>query len=139
MARQVQVFFYGSFINVDVLAEVDLRPQKVEVARLDGFDIHIGPLANIVPSNERSVYGIVCGATHAELERLYGQGWVSEYLPEAVVVETQDGHTQPALTYIAPDPPVEPAANDYIDRIVNPARELGFPDAYIARLESFRP
>jgi hypothetical protein len=30
-------------------------------------------------------------------------------------------------------------SNDYIDRIVGPAKEYGFPDWYIARLESFRP
>ena len=32
-----------------------------------------------------------------------------------------------------------PATNDYVDRIVNPTRQYGFPDWYMARLESFRP
>jgi hypothetical protein len=32
-----------------------------------------------------------------------------------------------------------PATNDYIDRIVSPARAYGFPQWYINHLESFRP
>jgi hypothetical protein len=32
-----------------------------------------------------------------------------------------------------------PATADYIDRVVTPAKEFGFPGWYIDRLESFRP
>jgi hypothetical protein len=68
---KVWVFFYGSFINLDVLRQQGLVPERHEVARLPGFDIRIGPLANLVRSEERCVYGIVATATHAELRRLY--------------------------------------------------------------------
>jgi cation transport regulator ChaC len=138
MAPVVWVFFYGSFMNLDVLAQAELVPERVEVARLNGFDIRIGPLANLVRSDRDCVYGIVTQATHAELERLYAQGWVSTYLPEAVLVETRDGRLLPALTYIKPHMDPAPAPDDYIDRIVGPARQQGFPSWYIERLEGFR-
>jgi hypothetical protein len=139
MARnKVKVFFYGSFINRRVLADVDLLPEEVEVARIWGFDIHVRPLANLVRSDRHSVYGIVCTTTHADLERLYGQEWVGAYLPEAVLVETKDGRLIPALCYIAPGMAPGRAADDYLDRIVGPAREYGFPEWYIERLEKFR-
>jgi hypothetical protein len=32
-----------------------------------------------------------------------------------------------------------PSATDYVDRVVRAARGLGFPEDYVARLESFRP
>jgi hypothetical protein len=54
MAHQVSVFFYGSYINPDVLAESGLRPERFDVARLPGFDIVIDPYANIV-RDERAV------------------------------------------------------------------------------------
>jgi len=139
MDVSVLTFFYGSFINPDVLAQVGLVPAEVEVARLPGFDIRIEPLANLVRSERDCVYGIVTRPTHAELARLYSQDWVGTYLPEAVLVQTLDGRWQPALCYIAPSPRRSAAANDYIDRIAGPARELGFPAWYIERLESFRP
>src|SRR5919198_2892435 len=105
--RKVWVFFYGSFINRRVLAEVGFVPEEVRVARLWGFDIRIGPLANLVPSERGCVWGVLCRASHAELARLYGQAWVGTYLPEAVLVEDSDGALVPALCYIAP--PAEPA------------------------------
>jgi hypothetical protein len=50
---QVWTFFYGSYINLNVLKEVDLIPEQYEVARLPGFDIHIGPLAQNISGAKR--------------------------------------------------------------------------------------
>lgn len=141
--RKVWVFFYGSYINLNVLEEVDIHPASIDIAKLSGFDIVIQPRANIVPSFEHSVFGILTSASHSELERLYEEhalGVLGErYLPEAVLVETLDGALQPALCYIASSMKARSAENDYIDRIAGPAREYGFPRSYIQRIESFRP
>jgi hypothetical protein len=138
MAKQVRVFFYGSFINRQVLAAVGLVPDRVEVVRLWGFDIHYQPLITLVPSDRTCVYGIICETTHAELDRLYHQEWLGTYLPEAVIVQTQEGRLLPALSYIAPEGPAATPAGDYVDRITGPARDYGFPDWYVKHLESFR-
>ena len=63
--RKVKVFFYGSFINRDVLARVDYYPDKMEMARLDGFDIVLRPLATLIPSGHGCVYGVLATATHS--------------------------------------------------------------------------
>lgn len=139
---RVVAFFYGSYINPAVLGEVDLVPDRVEVARLPGFDIEIRPLANLVPSDRHSVYGILATATHAELERLYSHardvlGGV--YLPRAVLTHTLTGQAEAALCYIAPRLDPAPASAAYVARIVEPARRYGFPPWYVDRLESFLP
>jgi len=134
-------FFYGSYMNFDVLKEVNFVPEQWEVARLNGFDIRIQPRANLVRSEQACVYGIIATATHQELSRLYAhaQDVLGEtYLPEAVLVETLEGKWKPALCYICPMMEPRPAAKDYIDRIVKPAKEFGFSEWYIKRLESFR-
>ncbi len=141
MEPRVWAFFYGSFINRQVLVEHGCVPERLKVARLSGFDIRIQPLANLVRSDEHTVYGILATVTHAELRRLYeyaehGLGGV--YLPEAVLAETLDGALRPALCYTAPHLEPRPASGEYLDRIAGPAREYGFPDWYLARLESFR-
>ena len=136
---KVWVFFYGSFINRQILAKGGLKPDRVEVARLSGFDIRIETLATLVRSDRHCVYGIVCEATHAELRNLYGQDWLGgTYLPEAVLVATDCGGLIPALCYIAPTHPPARPADDYLDWITEPAREYRFPDWYIQRLKSFR-
>lgn len=141
MEHKVRTFFYGSYINFKVLKEVDLIPQKWEVAILHGYDIQIQPLANIFPSARHYVYGILTMATHAELKRLYNHaehvlGGI--YLPEAVMVSTLNDQWVTALCYISHDMKPAPPAVDYVDRIVKPAREYNFPDAYVSKLERFK-
>jgi len=97
-APGVWTFFYGSYINFDVLPEVDLVPEQWEVARLAGFDIRIQPRANLVRSDADTVYGITATATHDELARLYAlaKDVLGElYLPEAVLAQTLDGRWRP--------------------------------------------
>jgi hypothetical protein len=142
LESKVWVFFYGSYMNFDVLKEVRFVPERWEAAKLSGFDIRIQPRANLVRSDQHGVYGIIVTATHQELSRLYAHAkdvLGETYLPEAVLVETLEGKWKPALCYICPAMEPRPAANDYIDRIVKPARAFGFPEWYIKRLESFRP
>ena len=140
--RTVWTFYYGSNINLEILKRFDYVPDRVEVARLPGFDITVSPLANLVPSERHCVYGILATGTHDDLDRLYGRYVQDElgatYLPEAVLCETLDRRWVPALCYIAE--PTEPsqATDDYLDRIVKPARDFGFPAWYIEKLEDFR-
>lgn len=136
------VFFYGSYMNPEVLKEVGIAPYEWEVAKVYGYDIVIQPRANLLRSDRECVYGILTTATHAELERLYNhaQGLLGEtYLPEAVLAETMSGAWRPALCYLAPSMEAKPAASDYVERILKPAREHSFPKWYIERLESFLP
>lgn len=136
--QRVLVFFYGSFISAKVLKAAHLVPERVDVARLWGFDIRIGPLANVVRSDRCCVYGIVCDASHSELAQLYGQDWVGTYVPVAVVVETLEGASRPALCYVSPATRAAPPPDDYLDKIVDAAKDLGFPSWYVDHLESFR-
>lgn len=139
---RVAVFFYGSYMNEAVLAEVDIAPPGFEVARLQGFDIQIRPLANLVTAKGREVYGLLTSATEPELERLYAHArnvLGGMYLPENVHVECLDGARKPARCYIAPVLQERPATAAYVERILIPARQYGFPPWYIERLESFRP
>jgi hypothetical protein len=69
VAERVWTFFYGSYINFDVLKEVELQPAEWEVARVHGYDINIEPRANLVRSESDTVYGIVATATHEERAR----------------------------------------------------------------------
>jgi hypothetical protein len=138
---QVWTFFYGSYMNPAVLRGVDIVPERFDVARLDGYDIRIAPRANLVPSSRHSVYGVLAQATHAELARLYthARDVLGEtYLPHPVLAETLAGDWRPALCYIAPTMSVGRPDPAYVERIIGPATEFGFPAWYIARLESER-
>jgi AraC-like DNA-binding protein len=132
---RVSVFFYGSFIDLNVLAKTGYHPDHISVARLDGFDIVVRPLATLIPSADQSVYGILTTATHHELAELYGQDWVRDYLPEAVIVTTNDGTPHPALCYIAHGRTSKRPFENYLERIRTAAPRLGFPQSYLDRLD----
>jgi len=136
----VRVFFYGSYINRAVLREVDMTPSIWEPAHLAGFDIAIAPRANLVPSDQYRVYGVLTQATHSELHRLYAHAehvLGEVYLPEAVLVERLVGGFVPALCYRAHTMVPRPADAAYVARIVEPARALDFPAWYVERLQAF--
>ena len=138
----VVTFFYGSYMNPAVLREVDIVPDRIEAAMLPGFDIEIRPLANLLRAEQNAVYGANATATHAKLKRLYAHAEEvlgGLYLPHPVLTQTASGQWEPALTYIAPDLKAGQATADYVDRIVQPGRQYGFPDWYISKLESFLP
>jgi len=142
MSRKVWTFWYGSYMNPAVLAESGLHPDAFEVARLDGYDIRIAPRANLVHADGFAVYGVLAEATHEELDRLYAhaRNVLGEvYLPEAVLVRTRDGAWRPALCYIASAMEPRPPDRGYVERILRPARDLGFPSWYVEKIERFLP
>jgi hypothetical protein len=138
---KIWVFFYGSYMNRRVLAEVGLAPEELEEARVAGFDIVIRPRANLVRAETAVVHGILTRATHEELARLYAHAKdeLGElYLPEAVIAETRTGMWRAALCYLCHDMTPLPPERAYVDRIIDAACEAGLPPDYVARLESFR-
>jgi hypothetical protein len=137
--KRIAVFFYGSFIRREVMARAGLQPDRIEVARLNGFDIHISPHACISRSDRHAIYGVLVWATHAELDTLYSMDGVGCFLPEAVLVQTPAGTLQPAICYIPPTCGDKPADADYLDALLNAARGYAFPAWYLDRLESFYP
>jgi len=135
--RRVPIFFYGAYMNAAVLGRQGFDAPQLEACTLDGFDIAIERLATLAPSENSTVYGALAHATHAELRGLYGQEWLGSYVPEPVVVRDRSGNLRIALCFFSPRAPERPAA-DYLDWIVDAARELGFPDWYVAKLEAWR-
>lgn len=141
MKQEILTFFYGSYINLNVLKEVNYIPRKIEVATLNGFDLTIEPLANIKESAKGIVYGILATGTHEDLERLYSHaenilGGI--YLPRAVLVKKISGEYVPALTYISSTMVRKKAEEDYVERIAKPAEKLDFPKWYIEKIRSFK-
>jgi cation transport regulator ChaC len=138
---RVWVFFYGSFMDAALLEQRGIVPVQIEVVRLPGYAISIGPLANLTPSAADCVYGVLVRLTHRELEHLYADlpsATGTLYLPDAVLVQTESGCWRPALSYVALPSEPAPPAPDYLEHILGAAREHRFPDWYLRRLEAFR-
>lgn len=139
--HMVDVFFYGSYMNLEVLKGLDISPANVEVTSLEGFDLVIGPRANLIEVPGATVWGITARLTEEDVARLYGGDAPTlvglTYLPVDVVTCDRAGREIPAVTYIAPQMEKDPARADYVQRILDPAEALGFPKDYLEKIRGF--
>ncbi len=133
--KRIAAFFYGSFIRKDVMALGGFHPDRVEVAKLNGYDIAFDPHANVFRSNQHAVCGVLVYPSHQELNQLYSRDGVGVFLPEAVIVETSDNRWVPAMCYMPPVRGSDPADVIYVKRLIEAAKEHGFPTWYLNRLE----
>ena len=136
--KRIAAFFYGSFMRREVMALAGFKPTTIEVAKLRGYDIDFDPHANVFRSDEHAICGILVYPSHEELNKMYARDGVGVFLPEAVIVETNDNRHLPAMCYMPPARGTQPADLAYVGRIIETAQEHGFPSWYLNRLESLR-
>lgn len=133
--RQVDGFFYGLFMDVEVLRQAGVEPSNPRRASVMDFALRIGQRATLVPSPGARVYGMIFSLTHAELERLYSAPGLEHYRPEAVLAHGMEGAVIPALCYNLLQAPEPHERNpEYAVRLQAVLTKLGFPREYIEAL-----
>jgi len=134
MSRRIPVFFYGLFMDAELLRSKGFDPGPPRVAMVPGFALRIGQRATLVPEEGR-VYGIVMELRHDEIDRLYSDPSVQMYRPEAVLAEMNDGSQIAALCFNLVAAPDAGERNDeYASRLRDLARRLQLPDDYVDRI-----
>jgi hypothetical protein len=132
-SRTIDVFFYGLFMDAELLRANGLHPVNGRQARVSGMALRIGRRATLVPDPGRSVHGFLFGLSHQEVERLYAEPSVSAYRPEAVIARLADGSCLPALCFNLPPSNVTDEANpEYAEKLRTVAYRLGLPADYVA-------
>ena len=131
--RRIDAFFYGLFMDVDVLRGSSVVPSNPRRAYVDDFALRIGQRATLLPSAGARAYGMLMALTHQELERLYTAPGLEQYRPEAVLVQPLGGTSVPALCYNLREAPAPHERNpDYAMRLQRVLSKLSFPPEYIA-------
>ncbi len=130
--RRIDGFFYGLFMDVQVLRQAGTRPSNFRRAYVADFALRIGQRATLVPSPGARAYGMLIALTHAELEHLYGAPGLDAYRPEAVVAHPLEGKAVPALCYNLVRAPEPHERNpEYATRLRNVLADLKFPVEYV--------
>jgi len=141
MERRPYAFFYGGYMNPAVLMAAGVSATDCMAGYIDSLTLTIRPIANLEDNPEGRAYGLLARVSHDDLDALYGgnppalQG--IRYLPEAVLVHTEEGRSVPAVTYICPKLPGGPADAAYIAKLVAAAEDLNLPADYIAHIRTF--
>ncbi len=141
MARKPYAFFYGGYMDPGVLKAAGASPENCEAGYVADFELTVGPLANLEGKKDARAYGLLAQLSHADLDKLYGGNPVAlkgaPYLPEAVLVHTDDGRAVPAMTYICPKLSGEKPDQAYIAKLLTAAGKLQLPADYLAMIQSF--
>lgn len=128
LPRRIEVFFYGLFMDADLLRTKGAEPVKIRPACVPGFALRIGQRATLLRNPDARAYGILMELTHDEIEQLYSEASVRAYRPEAVLCELGDGSRVPALCFNLVVPPgPEEANSEYAAKLRGLVRRLGSP------------
>ena len=133
--RTVEVFFYGLFMDAELLRGKGLSPHDVEVGSVPGMSLRLGQRAALVPDRRGLVYCVMMSLTMDELELLYSEPGVQAYRPQPVLVHPASGGVVAALCYNLPEPPSPGEHNpEYATKLRAVARRAGLPEDYVASI-----
>lgn len=135
-------FSYGA--NMDPVHMVEHCPGAVRLGPAvlpgHGFGIAAGHYSTVRPSAGSAVHGVLWELPpddEAALDRFEGIG-KGFYRKDTARVEAGDGSTVTAMIYRPVDDAPGIAAQSYLERIIEVAEGLGFPEEYLETLRGHR-
>ena len=133
--RRVALFFYGLFMDADLLRGKGAAPETVQPAAAPGYALRIGNRATLVADAASVAHGMLMHLSHVDIDKLYSEPSVSMYRPEAILVLASDGTWIPALTYnLTVEPGPDERNADYATKLRDLAQRLRLPAAYVATI-----
>ena len=131
--RRFDGFFYGLFMDADVLADAGVSPVNPRSAFVDDYCLMLGNRATLWPVAGQRAYGMIFSLTRSELSTLYSGAGLEVYQPEAISAITLDhAVVTPCLCYNLPQAPHEHERNPaYTEKLKIALSKLDFPADYI--------
>lgn len=85
----MQTFFYGLFMDVDILSKQGITPESFSIGWVHNFALRISERATLVPKKAGLVYGTLMDIPSAKVEALYAEKSITDYVPEQLRVITE--------------------------------------------------
>ena len=136
-ATRESVFFYGLFMDEDLLRQKGLNPFDFKLASVTGYGLRIGARATLEASKSEQVFGSVVTLKADELKRLYSEESVADYVPTRLPVTDMQGHCAEAISYILPMALLSGRNPGYARSLLVAADKIGLPGAYLKTIESW--
>ena len=130
-SRVVDVFFYGLFMDEELLRTKGMDPQNRRFASVEDFCLVIGNRATLTPCPNGKVHGLLFSLTQSEIDSLYSEPSVAEYRPEEFSAITESGSVS-ALCFNLPTVPSSDKRNlEYATKLRLLAQRIGLPQHYV--------
>ena len=126
--RLHDVFFYGLYMDEDILRSKNVEPRDRRIAVAHGYELRIGKMATLLRKDAAEAYGIVYALTHEEIDLLYLHSGLTAYASEALMVQLQDGASIAVLCSNLRKSPANDECNDaYYQKLVTCMKRYKLP------------
>lgn len=131
-----EVFFYGLFMDQDVLLSRGLHPTNPRRGFVDGLGLRIGQRATLLHVRDERAHGVVMELSAEEARALYSEQSVADYVPEQVTVALDDGSRITATCYCLPEHLLSGSNQAYAKALAQVAAKCGLPAPYVEQIRS---
>jgi hypothetical protein len=130
------IFFYGLFMDEDLLKEQGIRVLDSAVGSVEGFRLAIGARATLLPEAGSRAFGVLMHLNPGDTQELYSSPGLADYVAEPVTVWLPGNRTAAAVCYNLPANKLKGRNREYATRLLALATRLGLPDTYLEHLRS---
>jgi len=130
------VFFYGLFMDEDLLASKGIGTEEPTIGHVDGYSLRIGERATLISEPNGRAYGVVMKIDPEDAAVLYAEPSVADYVAESVVVSLPGGARVSAECYNLPAEKLVGTNPEYAAALLALATKLGLPDDYLGKIRS---
>ena len=125
--RLHDVFFYGLYMDPDVLEQKGVQPRNPRIAKVEGYELRIGSKATLLRERGGVAYGVVYSLTHSEINSLYWGAGLDAYAAEALLAKIGEDN-QAVLCCNLVEPPAKDESNpEYGQKLAAAMKKLGVP------------
>nr|WP_299487988.1 gamma-glutamylcyclotransferase family protein [uncultured Allomuricauda sp.] len=131
----MEVFFYGLFMDHNILLKNGVIPSNPRTGYLSDFTLKIGTRASLIPSKGEKSYGILMTVDKSEIQNLYAEASVADYVPEEVNIMTNPHESIKAVCYNLPSELLTGTNTSYAKSLYELAKQKGFPNDYLGKIK----
>lgn len=132
--NEMEVFFYGLFMDVGILAKHGIKPHNPRRGYLNDYALRIGTRATLVPCKNERAFGIVMTIDDDAIHDLYAEPSVADYIPEVVTIVLNSNDSTTATCYNLPVELLTGTNESYAASLYSLAKREGFPDDYLEKI-----
>jgi len=135
MTQIVSAFFYGLYMDTDLLKSLGFHPVAAHKAVLRSYALDLFGPAKIVPRTGGIVWGNIVTLPGKDLIAMYSFEATRAYAPETVEVTDGDGNPISVCCYNLPKSDRDPFNHEYYEKLILTLKKLDFPSEYIVSLK----
>lgn len=136
MTKIVEAFFYGLYMDADLVNSLGFHPQGTVKAVLESYALDLHGLAKVVPQEGSVVWGNVLSLPEDELQAMYAFESTKVYAPEMMTVKDVHGNAKQVGCYNVPPSPDAAFNGAYQEKLLQLLHREDFPAEYINIIET---